>query len=75
MKCVICRQGETKDGFGTVTMERGQTTLVVKKVPAQVCDNCGETYFDQETTQRLLDTAKAAERAGVQVDVREYIAA
>ena len=75
MKCVICKQGETCPGDTTITLERNGTTLVFKKVPARVCANCGENYYDEETTTRLLDTAEEAVRAGVQVDVREYIAA
>ena len=75
MKCVICKNGETKPGKVTVTLERGGMTLVVKAVPAEVCANCGEEYVDEETTARLLKTAEEADRAGVQVDVREYLAA
>ena len=75
MKCVICRNGETRPGKATVTLEREGTTLVVKGVPARVCANCGEEYVDEETTARLLKTAEEAALAGVQVDVREYFAA
>ena len=42
MKCVICKNGEVTPGTTTVTLERGQTTLVVKGVPARVCMTCGE---------------------------------
>jgi YgiT-type zinc finger domain-containing protein len=75
VKCVICKNGETKPGKVTVTLERGSMTLVVKAVPAEVCSNCGEEYVDEETTARLLQTAEEADRLGVQVDVREYLAA
>lgn len=75
MKCVICRNGETRSGKATVTLERDGTTLVIKGVPAQVCANCGEEYVNEVTTNRLLETAEEAARAGVQVDVREYAAA
>ncbi|MCA9913998.1 MAG: type II toxin-antitoxin system MqsA family antitoxin, partial [Anaerolineae bacterium] len=34
MKCVICKQGDTRPGTVTVTLERGGTTLVFKNVPA-----------------------------------------
>jgi hypothetical protein len=44
-------------------------------VPALICDNCGEEYVDEETTSRLLAIAEEAVRAGVHVDVRDYIAA
>lgn len=75
MKCVICKQGDTRPGVATITLERGATTLVFKNVPAQVCANCGEAYVDDDTTTQLLATAEAAVQAGVQIEVREFIAA
>ncbi|MCZ7539092.1 MAG: type II toxin-antitoxin system MqsA family antitoxin [Anaerolineae bacterium] len=75
MKCVICKQGETRPGTTTVTLERDGMTLVFKRVPAQICQNCGEAYLDETTTERLLATAQDAAHAGVQVDVRDYVAA
>ncbi|MDI6791041.1 MAG: type II toxin-antitoxin system MqsA family antitoxin [Thermodesulfobacteriota bacterium] len=75
MKCVICKQGETQPGKTTVTLERDGLTIVIKNVPARVCVNCGEEYVDDKTASRLLKTAEEAARAGVQVDIREYIAA
>jgi YgiT-type zinc finger domain-containing protein len=73
MKCVICRHGETKAGNVTVTLTREQLILVVRGVPAQVCDNCGEEYVDEHVTTQLLKVAEEAAQAGVQVDVREYV--
>ena len=75
MKCVVCMHGETKAGEATVTLSREQLTLVIKGVPAQVCDNCGEEYVDSRTTNQLLETAEEAIKSGIQVDVRKYIAA
>ncbi len=75
MKCVVCKQGETRPGAATVTLSREQLTLVVKGVPAEVCENCGEEYVDADTTAQLLHTAEEAVQSGVQVDVRRYIAA
>jgi len=75
MTCVICRQRETLPGKATVTLERGGASIVIRGVPASVCDNCGEEYLDEVTTAALLKTADAAAQAGVQVDVREYVAA
>jgi YgiT-type zinc finger domain-containing protein len=75
MKCVVCKHGKTQPGKTTVTLERNGATLVVKSVPARICDNCGEAYVDEAITRRLLETAEQALRAGVQVDVREFAAA
>jgi len=75
MRCVICKHGDTRPGTATVTLTREQLTLVVKDVPAQVCENCGEDYIDADITARLIQTAEEAAQSGVQVDVREYMAA
>ncbi len=72
MYCVICKNGNTRQDTATVTLERDGTTLVIKDVPAQVCQNCGEEYVDEKTTGALLRIAEEAALAGVQVDVRSY---
>lgn len=54
MTGAICKHGETQPGETTLTLMRDALTLVIKHVPAQVCDNCGEAYVDEETTARLL---------------------
>jgi len=74
MKCVVCKRGETREGLTTVTLEREGAALVVRKVPAQVCANCGEAYVAAEVTRKLLDAAREALRKGVQVDIRDFAA-
>ncbi len=75
MKCVICKIGETGPGQVSVTLERNGTTLVLKNVPAEVCSNCGEQYLDEVTTSKLLKQGEQAAHAGVEVEVRPYVAA
>ena len=74
MKCLICKQGETHDGFVTVTLERGRTTVVIKEVPADVCANCGEYYLSEETTEKLLERAERAVQNGVIVEIQKFAA-
>jgi len=75
MRCVICKLGNTAPGTATLTLERGTATLVIKAVPARVCQNCGEVYVDESVAAGLLNEADRALQAGVQVDVRAYVAA
>lgn len=74
MRCVICKHGETAPGETTITLERGATTLVVKEVPAEVCENCGEAYVEETATTALLTAIEEAEKHGVDVEVRRYAA-
>ena len=72
MKCAICRQGYTESGFTTVTLERKQTTLVFKQVPADICENCGEVYLDSEINQSLLKQAEKELQRGVFLEMVNY---
>ena len=75
MKCVICKEGDTKLGTTTVLLERDHITMVVKDVPAEVCQNCQEAYVDEATTRQLLEDAERLAKSGTQVDIRQYASA
>ena len=75
LNCVICKHGEVCAETATVTLARDALTLVVRSVPARVCDNCGEEYVDDKTAAVLLQQAEAFSREGVVVAIRDYAAA
>ena len=54
MKCVICKQGDTASGQVTVTLQRGETVVIIRDVPAQVCQDCGEYYLDEPVAARVV---------------------
>ncbi|MCD6175201.1 MAG: type II toxin-antitoxin system MqsA family antitoxin [Planctomycetes bacterium] len=74
MKCVICKQGQTNNGLTTVTLERGRTTVVIKDVPANICDNCGEYYLSETVTEKIQNLAEQAFQQGVEIEVLRYAA-
>lgn len=74
MKCAICIHGETMPGVVTVTLQRGETTVVIKQVPAEVCENCGEYYLSDEVSGRVLAKAEAAVRSGAEVEILKFAA-
>ena len=73
MKCLICRQAETVDGFTSVTLERDEIKLVVNSVPARVCPSCGEAYVVEDVAVRLLERAEQMIEAGEQEEVWNYV--
>lgn len=75
MKCPICKHGETIEGTASMTLERGGTTLIFKNVPAQICNNCGEEFFNGDITASILEQAETAVNHGVEIDIRQYRAA
>ena len=74
MKCVLCKHGETRPGKVTVSLQRGETTVIVKDVPAEVCENCGEYYLSESVTEQLLQKGEVAVRKGAEVEIYRYAA-
>ncbi|WP_234017320.1 type II toxin-antitoxin system MqsA family antitoxin [Nostoc sp. 'Lobaria pulmonaria (5183) cyanobiont'] len=74
MKCVICQHGETKPGLVTVTLERDECIIVLKKVPAEICDNCGEYYLSDAVTEQVLKKAELAINNGAELEIIRYAA-
>jgi len=58
-------------GTTTLTMERGQATIVFKGVPADVCDTCGEALIGEEVSEDVYEQAEAAVEASVWSDARQ----
>lgn len=74
MTCLVCKQGETRPGRTTVTLQRGACTVIIKNVPADVCENCGEYYVAEDITADLLRRAEAAAQNGAEVEILAYAA-
>jgi YgiT-type zinc finger domain-containing protein len=74
MRCVICKTGETKPGMATVTVQRGETTVLIKGTPAEVCENCGEYYLDEAVARRVYTQAEEAVQRHAEVAILRYAA-
>jgi YgiT-type zinc finger domain-containing protein len=72
MKCVICKQGETHPGLTTVSLQRDDRTLVIKGVPAEICENCGEYYLTEEIAKRLYQQAEESLQHGAEVEIGRF---
>ena len=74
MKCTFCKQGTTKPGNVIVTLSRGNTVVVIKNVPAEVCENCSEYFLSEKTTEQVLSSAEDAVKKGAEVEILRYAA-
>lgn len=73
--CSICKIGQLAPGAVTVTLERGASMVLLKKVPAQVCDNCSSYFLDAETTRLVLQKAENSVQNGAELEVIQMQAA
>lgn len=74
MSCPVCRNGDLSPGFTSLTFERGEATIVVKGVPADICSNCGEAFVAEPTARRVSEVAEQEARRGVTVEVVHFAA-
>ena len=74
MKCQICKNGDTKQGKVSVTLERGKTVVLIREVPAEICNNCGEYYLSEETTENILLKAENAVKNNAELEILRYAA-
>lgn len=73
--CSICKIGELKPGYVTVTLERNNSIILLKNVPAQVCSNCSSYFLDSETTREVLKKAEKSVQNGAELEVIKMQAA
>lgn len=74
MKCVICKTGDTRPGVTTVTLQRADTVVVIRDVPAEICENCGEYYLSESTAKRVYASADETARRHVEVEIQRFAA-
>jgi len=59
MKCPLCKIGETHPDTTTVTLQRDNSVVVIRDVPAEICENCGEYYLSEPIAGRMYADADA----------------
>jgi len=74
MNCIACKNGHLYAGHVTLSLTRGETLVVIKQVPAQVCDNCGEYTLDSDIAHRVYSQADAATTHNAEVEILRYAA-
>ncbi len=56
-------------GKTSTMFEREGSLIIIKDIPAEICDQCGEAYFDEETTRELMRIANEAFNNGAELEV------
>ncbi|MCX6277945.1 MAG: type II toxin-antitoxin system MqsA family antitoxin [Bacteroidetes bacterium] len=69
MNCVICKTGAMRDGQVTVTLEKKGSIILIKEVPAHICDVCEHYYLDQEIAKEVLNRGNQAFINGAELEV------
>ena len=65
MECIICKNGTTKKGNDTLTVEMEGHLVIIRDVPGEVCENCGHFYIDSNAAIEVQKKIKKAGVAGI----------
>ena len=74
MTCVICKTGTYKPETTTVVFTKGDSAIIIKQVPAEICNQCGEYILSSEITKKVLAMANEAWKTGAEVEIRRFAA-
>jgi YgiT-type zinc finger domain-containing protein len=67
----IC-SGRKKPGTTTFTADLEFGVVVVRKVPATVCSQCGADWIEDKIARQLEDIVKDARKRRMQVEVTSF---
>lgn len=72
-QCPLCK-GEFEKSTTTFTLDYGQGVLVVRHVPAHVCNQCGEAWLDDEQSENLENLVMEAKEQKLEIKVIDLAA-
>ncbi len=66
--CPLCK-GTKRPGTTTFTADFGFGVMVIRNVPASVCDECGADWIEDEVAERIERLVQDAKAKRSQVEV------
>jgi YgiT-type zinc finger domain-containing protein len=73
MTCVICKDTLRK-GVINYSVDRGAQFLLIRDVPALICDQCGESFIDDKVYSKIEKIIENARQSNVEIEVLRYAA-
>lgn len=71
MSCFMCK-GELEKKKVSYLVDLGKTIIIIKGVPAKVCKQCGEQYFDDETSENIEKIVEQLKDLEAEVTIINY---
>ena len=71
MKCFLCN-GNLEEKKVNYVVDLEDTIIIVKGVPARVCTECKEQYFDDEISENIEKIVEQLKKLKAEVTVVNY---
>lgn len=72
MNCPLCKSKMIKDTTTLTFNIEDNQILVVKNVPALICEQCGEEFIDIQVTKNIEEQVKKAVADGINMGFLNY---
>lgn len=71
MRCFKCK-GDLEEKNVNYVVDLDNTIIIIKGVPAKVCTQCGEQYFDDEIAENIEKIVNQLKQLAIEVTVVNY---
>lgn len=72
MNCFMCKGNLEEKKVNYVVDLEDTIIIIIKGVPAKVCTQCGEQYFDDETAENIEKIVNQLKRLATEVTIVNY---
>ena len=70
--CFYCNSKTTNPGLTTHVVTLENCVIVIKNVPCEECEQCGEKYFSDEVMEKLEIIVEKAKEMSSEVVVTDF---
>ncbi len=71
MDCFMCK-GDLEEKKVNYIVDLEKTIIIIKGVPAKVCKQCGEQYFDDKTSENIENIVNQLKKLPMEVSIVNY---
>ena len=70
--CIYCKCDTTKKSTTTHVVNYKGCIIVIKNVPCEECEQCGEKYYSDEVTEKLEMLVNSAKQLMQEISIMDY---
>ena len=70
--CMYCKGDTMREGITTHVVNYENSVIVIKNVPCEECEQCGEKYFSDKVAEQLETLVDAAKKLMQEVAIIDY---
>lgn len=71
MKCFVCK-GDLQEKEVNYFVDLDNTIIIIKEVPAKVCSQCGEKYFEDEISENIEKIVEQLKEISTEITIVNY---